>query len=578
MEFEHNDERDQFLKARGKIVLNACPGSGKTTTIAYKLTQITQEFEEKYGRFSGIACLSFTNVAKDEINEKYKQFSDKFLGFPHLVSTIDSFINSYITTPFIHLVVEFNKKPIIIDDSDIINKAIGDSWWFYMNKEQAKYIYKYNPSTIEYDIKGTAYPFKGNDRSITCLEYCKKVKEAQKKLGLLKSTDSEFYALKILNEYPRIGKWLVGRFPSIIIDEAQDTSEIQHAIFDKLIKLGLENIEFIGDPYQSLYEWRDARPDLFYVKYMDHRNWTPLSLSNCKRSVQLIVDCYSLIRLANEPNINSTVNFESETSITVIRFKKDLEQLCAKKFAELCNDDENNQIVVRGKALRNKLLGITGEDEYPWKEPLPYYVVRAKQYLLQNDVKTAVNRFRLAIPLIENPKIEYHERKERERKLREDYFWNSKILEVLKAIPNFEKTLEEWTTNVQKLLKETFQVGHDIDFGLKKGIWNNRYGLPIKKLFGVPQPLTAIHISTIHQIKGMTVDSLLLILNATSKGQSISLSDYYTPNDFPDEKQRMIYVAMSRPRKFLAIGIPKGKHTNEEIQKILKCEVNFLEV
>ena len=32
-----NPQRESYINARGKVVLNACPGSGKTTTIAYKL-------------------------------------------------------------------------------------------------------------------------------------------------------------------------------------------------------------------------------------------------------------------------------------------------------------------------------------------------------------------------------------------------------------------------------------------------------------------------------------------------------------------------------------------------------------
>ena len=78
------------------------------------------------------------------------------------------------------------------------------------------------------------------------------------KEGLITSLDSAYIALDLLKTHPNIGKWLANKFPYLIIDEAQDNSEIQHAIFDKLIDLGLSNIEMIGDPYQSLYEWRNA--------------------------------------------------------------------------------------------------------------------------------------------------------------------------------------------------------------------------------------------------------------------------------------------------------------------------------
>ena len=65
-----NTQKKSYINSRGKVVLKACPGSGKTTTIAYKLhTLIETEYTKR--NFGGIACLSFTNIAKDEIKEKY---------------------------------------------------------------------------------------------------------------------------------------------------------------------------------------------------------------------------------------------------------------------------------------------------------------------------------------------------------------------------------------------------------------------------------------------------------------------------------------------------------------------------
>jgi len=39
MYFE-NEERLAYLQARGKVILSACPGSGKTTTIAKKILNL----------------------------------------------------------------------------------------------------------------------------------------------------------------------------------------------------------------------------------------------------------------------------------------------------------------------------------------------------------------------------------------------------------------------------------------------------------------------------------------------------------------------------------------------------------
>lgn len=92
MDYEITPERSQYLNSRGYTVLTACPGSGKTTSIVSKLLNISSECIEKYGKYSGVACLSFTNKACEEILCKYKEMHGYTLEKPHIVSTIDSFL------------------------------------------------------------------------------------------------------------------------------------------------------------------------------------------------------------------------------------------------------------------------------------------------------------------------------------------------------------------------------------------------------------------------------------------------------------------------------------------------------
>src|SRR5688572_2155295 len=121
MEFKLTSQRQAYFDARGKIILNACPGSGKTTCIVHKLAMLEKECLQKFGSHAGIACLSFTNVAKREILGKYKKVYRQEFRYPHLVSTIDSFVNQYITLPFFNLLNKDFKRPRIVDEDAIID-------------------------------------------------------------------------------------------------------------------------------------------------------------------------------------------------------------------------------------------------------------------------------------------------------------------------------------------------------------------------------------------------------------------------------------------------------------------------
>ena len=67
----------------------------------------------------------------------------------------------------------------------------------------------------------------------------------------------------MLLEQPVVAQGLARRFPVVMVDEAQDTSRVQMRILDALIAAGLGEVMLVGDPYQAIYEWRDAEPRLF---------------------------------------------------------------------------------------------------------------------------------------------------------------------------------------------------------------------------------------------------------------------------------------------------------------------------
>ena len=215
-----NDEKEAYINARGKVVLNACPGSGKTTTIAYKLHTLIENNYHKLN-IGGIACLSFTNVAKDEIKQKYTEFSKKSLNYPHTVSTIDNFINSYITLPFYYLLKEGqHQRPTILDENQHLNDFwINELWAFdtYRRKKlpkhkniEGKYLLNiYPPSDIQKDINGI-YTYKGNIPSFDKVDtdifndYAETIKKWQFKHSILTNYDSTIFALNILSKFSQV--------------------------------------------------------------------------------------------------------------------------------------------------------------------------------------------------------------------------------------------------------------------------------------------------------------------------------------------------------------------------------------
>lgn len=580
MNFEINDERRAYLESRGKIVLNACPGSGKTTCVVKKFIEIQKAWFIIHNSHSGVACLSFTNIAKEEIEKKYKEICSEQIRYPHSVQTIDSFINQFITLPFFNLINPSFKRPKIVDDNSIIERALCVKFQGSDGKIletivsplnrfkdlQSKPLYRsYAPVDILVSADGS-FTYRGNLPDSTKVdpvvfqEYGKAFFEWKKSKGLITNLDSSYFAYQLLIKNPHIGKWLIMRFPYLIIDEAQDNSAIQHLIFEKLIELGLNHIELVGDPYQSLYEWRGAKPHLFIDKFEDVA-WTGHVLSHNRRSNQRIIDCFSILRRSIDRNITSEGILDLGIPITIYRYTDTNRQLIISDFESVCieNNFLKNHIVVRGNEFKDKMLGNNSTIE-PWKSLLPIQLLHIKNLFDTQHTKEAVDLLRKIVLGLLNPDIEYHEFKDLEFNHKKDYLFNARLFSLISRIPSSSLSLQQWSTETSVLLQE-LEIDPVPFFEFKSRL--NGFNMselktkPISDYFNKPATSNInIPISTIHKIKGATFDSLLFFISENSMGQNVSFNNFKKPTEFPNEKQRMIYVACSRPQQFLALAVP----------------------
>ncbi|MFA4867869.1 MAG: UvrD-helicase domain-containing protein [Pedobacter sp.] len=572
MKFEVTSDNKAYLEARGKIVLNACPGSGKTTAVSFKLTKLTEECEQNYGTFAGIACLSFTNVAKEEIINKYALIKGSTLGFPHIVSTIDSFVNHYVTLPFYYMLGVKSKRPSILNTVSFMDD-INLGYFKTVSNKPLKFSYK--PSKLKIEIDGT-YSWDGhkpNPKIVNNQEFEKfasKYKNWQIDNGYLNNDDSTYIACFLLENFPEIGKSLVQRFPYIIIDEAQDTSEIQYKIFDLLIAAGLSNIEFVGDPYQSLYEFREARPDLFIQRFNDVATWQQVRLTNCRRSSQGIIDVYSIFRNATEEAIVSACLHTTDHKLKIIRYDPGNLDALIEKYKSIVGKDSDNYILVRGGTHLEK-FGVKPSAEDPWKSGLAKTLINAQRQFELGNSKLCIDALRMFIAEITIPKGDYKERKNEEQRLKEDIDLNIKLFHFLNDMPSIDDTLDNWTQKMVALVKS--KLGIDIDLELKKK-GAAFYAQNIKEIL-FPEVVTPFPVSTIHKVKGMTFKSVLLVLSESSSGEQLSVRDFVQPKGLPTEKQRMLYVALSRPESICCLAIP-NTFTELEITAQLRIEIDFV--
>ena len=90
--------------------VSACPGSGKTTVLLAKLKLLADRMPFANG--AGICVLSHTNVAVDEIRKRLSGYADKLLSYPNYIGTIQSFVDKFVTMPYLRNIAGRNVQAV----------------------------------------------------------------------------------------------------------------------------------------------------------------------------------------------------------------------------------------------------------------------------------------------------------------------------------------------------------------------------------------------------------------------------------------------------------------------------------
>jgi superfamily I DNA/RNA helicase len=238
-----NDEQILAIEEEKSVFLIACPGSGKTRTLTYK---IARELSKISDDKKWVVAITYTHRAADEIHERIENLgvdtSKLWIG------TIHSFCLEWILKPYgiYHNALKHGFRVINSYDTEELITELCKA---------------YQGSKITYYDCGYHYTSMG--RALSCSETKKPhvkniLDQYYNTLLLNKQIDFEqilFYAYELIIQLPIISKLLSALFAYILVDEYQDTKEIQYKIFSSILNHGKGYVKafIVGDPNQAIY-------------------------------------------------------------------------------------------------------------------------------------------------------------------------------------------------------------------------------------------------------------------------------------------------------------------------------------
>lgn len=120
--FDYN--KVNIIKEDSSCYVQACPGSGKTTTLLAKLIILANKMPLPEGK--GICVLTHTNVAIDEIKAKLGTKADVLFRYPNFFGTIQTFLHKYVTAAALHY---FYGSQITYVDNEMSNAVFLNKYY-----------------------------------------------------------------------------------------------------------------------------------------------------------------------------------------------------------------------------------------------------------------------------------------------------------------------------------------------------------------------------------------------------------------------------------------------------------------
>lgn len=498
-----NQEQAQIINSsERKIIVSAGPGSGKTYTIVARIAKELLCLPE----YRGVIACSFTKESSKQLKSKLENATDTKSSF---IGTIDSFVFSVIIDAyknrFLHSI---NKSPVdklrIVfpeiksEANDLTKVGINDKTKGDLKNYYLKWLENFSHGI--YEISFPTYRL----------------------------------ASEMIIVLEEVRNYLNNKFETIYIDEAQDMNEFQYMFLDILINRCNMKCVLVGDKNQSIYQFRGARPELFYKQ--KENGFTEYRITVSLRCHKSILDFSNLIV---DPNHIFTKNDVVKVSIDVKPTKQVIESIEG-NFLVLCetNGDSNGIYTELSQQVDNIIYTqpILTKDKSFNDEYLEYLEEIVKFYLNFSNVEPSLTYSIEDFKLIFSSTIEQRNFKD----------------SVLDPSGN---SLVDYVFRMFELLRVDIEPTTKVE--ITEILQNNLYINHYKRYKNMNR------VMTIHASKGLEADNVFVVL-----GKFYRLDDEY---------RRKLFVSFSRAKNNLFISYLEHSNINgSTIDSLIRDNINSL--
>lgn len=553
--YSPTEQQQHVVDHSGPAFISACPGAGKTRTLVERARRILAKREDR----RGVAFLSFTNAAVDELEARLQAFAVLPSPlFPSFIGTFDRFLWQFFVVPF--GIEGCNQSPRLVPDKD--------DW-------EVKPFDTAQPLPLRYFDRTTGIinadlaareGFDVRERSVAAYQtIASRIIEDARRQGRVDFEDVRLSVQKRLGDASfagPVGAALAARFSEIIVDEAQDCNPVDLCIIDWLRNAGI-SVKVICDPNQSIYGFRGGVTNELrrFAETFSVNDRLPLS-GNFRSSPAIccaVVALRSPSERGNRDEALGPYRYDT-TPVHVLSYAgAGVPPAIGLKFQELVGSlsipIRNAPVLAATRASAAKALGQTLLERTNHATlVLADATINYQLAFSRGGRRDALVNLHRVVLWVQGRIAslgEYHRHLMAEGL--EDGRWRPSIIQLADLLRfDPEDTADQWLQRARELLRPGLAGLLNINQRL-------RNHADLAKILVAPS-VDSPPARTIHSAKGMEFPAVCVVMTTKTAGGILDFLEGQAETS-ADEDARKIYVGASRAERLLALAVPRSRVT-----------------
>ena len=400
-----NEQQVQAVTTtEGYVRVIAGAGSGKTKALTSRYAYLVEALGINA---ANILCVTFTNKAANEMRNRVRRLVGENNDYGY-ITTYHGFCVKVLREDINK--VQYPKQFVIMDIEDqktilrVVYEELGINSKNCTHKQAIKHIGILKDSTnyIEYIAEGKEVIDSSErllkDSKLLLDQVFLKYLEKQQRNFALDFNDLINFTVYIFGKYKDVLEKWQQRLYYIQVDETQDSSPKQFYLVDIPSQMH-KNLFVVGDPDQTIYEWRGARPELLVNFDKNYPNTQTVIMNQNYRSTPNILNLSNFIIKNNKIRIDKDMFTNNPNGVDVVHYhaKSDFDEglFVVSEIQKLVKENQSKYadfaILYRANHVSRMI------EQSLIKEQVPYSIWGGIRFFERREIKDVLSYLRLIV-------------------------------------------------------------------------------------------------------------------------------------------------------------------------------------